>query len=144
MSRYWLAGAAALALTAGVASAQEILPRTAIVAQPAPPTVVVVPAAPPPPPVVTVVPAPPPVIAVAPPAPITDVPPGTVSVTKSESTVDANGVRTDKTQSYQRKESFSSGNGALTSETHINTLGQTTVVVPSTTTTTTQTWTQTQ
>jgi hypothetical protein len=139
MSRYWLAGAAALALTVGAASAQEILPRTAIVAQPAPSTVVIVPAAPLPPPVVTVAPAPQTVVAV-PPAPIVDVPPGAVAVTKSESTVDANGVRTDKVQTYQRKESYGYGNGALTSDTRVDTTGQTTVYVPGTTTTTTTTW----
>jgi hypothetical protein len=136
MPRFWLASAAARVLTAGAAQAQDVFPRTAIVAQPAPPTVVVVPA-----------PAPPPAfVAVAPPAPIVvpaplpvDVPPGAVAVTKTQRTIDANGVQTDKVQTYERTESYGAGNGALTTTTTTNSSGQAVVTVPGTTTTTTQT-----
>jgi hypothetical protein len=83
---------------------------------------------------VTVSPAP---LAAPPPAP-----PGNITVTRTRRTIDANGVERDSTQTYEKSQSFSSGNGVLSSDTRTQTYGQTTTVVPPppvTTTTTTRT-----
>lgn len=84
---------------------------------------------------VTIQPAP----LVAPPPP--PAPPANYSVTKTQRTVDANGVERDTTQSYEKTRSYSGGDGVLSSQTQVRTTGQTTTIVPPgpVTTTTTRT-----
>jgi hypothetical protein len=67
------------------------------------------------------------------------------SVTKHERTIDGDGSVTEKTQSYDKSQSFSDGGGELSSHSTVNKSEQTTVTPPpapppmSTTTTTTTT-----
>jgi hypothetical protein len=113
MARYWLAGAAALALMTNFASAQtSSSSETTIVTKPAMPA----------------------------PAPVES-----YSESRSQKTLDSNGVETTKTEHLDKSQSITGGDGSLNAETHIRTSGQTTTVVPpmptstyrSTTTTTT-------
>lgn len=97
MVRYWLGGAAALALTMNFASAQTMSSQTTVVTQPA------VPAA---------------------------APTQSYSETHSERVIDSNGVETNKTEHLEKSQSITSGNGALSAQTHVETGGATTVVVP--------------
>jgi len=130
MFRYWLAGAAALALTAGAASAQN-LPRTTVPSPP--PSVIVVPTVQSPPTTFVAV-APPTAISVAPPvitAPTAlEVPPGPATVTRTERTIDANGVQTDRVVTYERQESYGTNPGGLTTTTSTRTTGQALVMTP--------------
>jgi hypothetical protein len=75
---------------------------------------------------------------IVPPAPA---PAGNVSVTKTQRTIDANGIEHDSAQTYEKTESGSSGNGMLSTDTHVQTSRQTTTIVPPPhlTTTTTRT-----
>ncbi len=73
----------------------------------------------------------------------TNGPAGTYSATKTQRTIDGNGVETDKTESFDKSQTYTSGNGELSAKTGITTSGSTTTVMPpppttSTTTTTTQ------
>jgi hypothetical protein len=118
MLRYWLAGAATLALVTNVASAQVTSSETT--------TTVTRPA--------VIVPVPPPV----------PVPAPNYSETRTQRTIDANGVETTRSEHVDKSQTITSGDGALSAETHVRTQGETTVVTPpavstyrSTTTTTT-------
>jgi hypothetical protein len=110
MVRYWLAGAAALALMTNFAAAQSSSSETTIITKPAIP------------------------------APVES-----YSESRSQKTLDSNGVETTKTEHLDKSQSISGGDGSLNAETHIRTSGETTTVVPpmptstyrSTTTTTT-------
>jgi hypothetical protein len=61
----------------------------------------------------------------------TNGPAGTYDSTTTQTTVAPNGRQTDTTQNFDKSQSYTSGNGALTARTHIETSG------PTTTTTTT-------
>ncbi len=56
----------------------------------------------------------------------TNGPAGTYDKTTTQSTVAPNGGQTDTTQSFDKSQSYTSGNGALTAHTHIETTGPTT------------------
>ena len=107
MLRHWLAGAATLALSTTVASAQVTSSETTIITRPVP------------------------------------APTQSYSETRSQRTIDANGVETRESQHIEKSESVGNGPGTLSAESHTRTTGETTVVTPpvstyrSTTTTTT-------
>ena len=98
MTRYWLAGAAALVLTTSVAVAQT-----------------------------------PPFDAANAPQPnmSTNGPAGTYDVKKVRRTVDSDGNTTDTTQTFDKSQTYSSGNGALRAHTIIRSSGPTTTEAPS-------------
>ena len=56
----------------------------------------------------------------------TNGPAGTYDMTTTQTTVAPNGGQTDSTQSFDKSQSYTSGNGALTAHTHIETTGPTT------------------
>ncbi len=56
----------------------------------------------------------------------TNGPAGTYGMTTTQTTVAPNGGQTDTTQSFDKSQSYTSGNGALTAHTHIETTGPTT------------------
>jgi len=53
-----------------------------------------------------------------------------VSVTKTQRTIDSNGVESNSTRTYDEHQTFSSGQGALSATTSTSTGGQSTVSVP--------------
>ena len=53
-------------------------------------------------------------------------PAGTYDMTTRQTTVAPNGERTDTTQSFDKTQSYTSGNGVLSAHTHIETTGPTT------------------
>jgi hypothetical protein len=73
----------------------------------------------------------------------TNGPAGTYDATKTEKAIDARGVETDKTQTFDKSQTYTSGNGELSAKTSIGTTSTTTTTAPpppvSTTTTTTTT-----
>jgi hypothetical protein len=97
MVRYWLAGAAALALMTNFAAAQSSSTDTTIMSRPG-----------------------------YPPAPPTQ----SYSETKSQRTLDANGVETTKTEHVDKSQTITGGDGSLNAETHVQTSGETTTVAP--------------
>jgi hypothetical protein len=71
------------------------------------------------------------------PQPTTVIPNGSVAVTQTQHTVDANGVVIDSDSTASKSETLIDGNGALSTVTHTQSAGQTTVTPPPVTTTTT-------
>jgi hypothetical protein len=67
-------------------------------------------------------------------ASITTEPAPSVSVTTTQKTRDANGVQTEKVDTYDRGQSFSSGDGALSAKTTTETTQHSAVTVPTVTT----------
>jgi len=62
-----------------------------------------------------------------------------ISVTKTQKTIDGRGVETNATQSYDKSQSFTSGNGVLNAETKTETNQRSEVTTPQPTTSTTRT-----
>lgn len=56
----------------------------------------------------------------------TNGPAGTYDMTTTRTTVAPNGAQTDTTERFDKTQSYTSGNGALTAHTHIETTGPTT------------------
>ena len=56
----------------------------------------------------------------------TNGPAGTYDMTTTRTTVAPNGVQTDTSKSFDKTQSYTSGNGALSAHTHIETTGPTT------------------
>jgi hypothetical protein len=79
------------------------------------------------------------------PQPTIVIPSGAVSVTTTEHSVDANGVATDRSSTFEKSQTITDGNGELSADTHTLSTSQTTVTVPPpvVTTTTTRTTTTT-
>jgi hypothetical protein len=70
-------------------------------------------------------------------------PAGTYDISKSQKTIDGKGVETDKTESFDKSQTYSGGNGELSSKTSLKSTGSTKTITPpaplATTTTTTTT-----
>jgi hypothetical protein len=105
-----IAGAAALAMMSSAALAQSVSTQTTIQQPPIP-----------------MAPA------------VTTGPAGSFSETKTDRSVDSNGVEVNKTQSFDKSQSYSSGDGTLNATTHSGSSSEVKTIVPpplSTTTTT--------
>jgi hypothetical protein len=61
------------------------------------------------------------------------------SVTKTQQSIDDRGVKTNSTETYDKSQSFTSGNGVLSAKTHTKTTGQSKVTIPPKVTTTRRT-----
>jgi hypothetical protein len=59
------------------------------------------------------------------------------SVTKTQQTIDGRGVETNSTETYDKSQSFTSGNGVLSADTNTKTTARSKVTVPPTAATTT-------
>jgi hypothetical protein len=60
----------------------------------------------------------------------TVIPGGSVSVTKTQRTIDANGVETSQTQTFHKSQTITDGNGQLSAETKTLNTEETRVVTP--------------
>jgi hypothetical protein len=69
-------------------------------------------------------------------------PPGNESVTKTQRTIDSDGTVIEKQQNFDKTQTYTSGDGALSAHSTINRTEQTTVTPPPTVTTTTTTTTE--
>jgi hypothetical protein len=67
-----------------------------------------------------------------------------ISVTKTQQTLDGRGVETKATETYEKSQSFTSGNGVLSTDTKTRTTGRSEVTVPTATTNTTKSTTTTE
>ncbi|HXQ52170.1 MAG TPA: hypothetical protein VN802_13830 [Stellaceae bacterium] len=61
----------------------------------------------------------------------TNGPAGTYDMTKTRRTIDSSGVTTDTTQTFDKSQTYTGGNGALSAKTSIETSGATTTTLPS-------------
>jgi hypothetical protein len=61
----------------------------------------------------------------------TNGPAGTYDATKTRRTIDSNGAATDTTQTFDKSQTYTGGNGALSAKTSIETTGATTTTLPS-------------
>lgn len=69
-------------------------------------------------------------------------PAGTYDMSRTQKSIDGNGVETDKTDTFNKSQSYTSGNGELSAKTSIKTTGSTITTTPPVATTTTSTTTQ--
>jgi len=61
----------------------------------------------------------------------TNGPAGTYDMTKTRRTIDSTGVATDTTETFDKSQTYTGGDGALSAKTSIQTTGPTTTTIPS-------------